>query len=33
MLWALGLILVGRLVALGLGFMLWETDQIPAEPD
>ena len=32
-LWALGLVVVGRLVALGLGFMLWETDQIPAAPD
>ena len=33
LLWGLGLCLTGRLVALGFGLMLWETDQIPAEPD
>ena len=33
LLWGLGLCLVGRLVALGFGLLLWESDQIPAEPD
>lgn len=33
LLWGLGLCLLGRLVALGFGLMLWETDQIPAGPD
>ena len=31
--WGIALFLVGRLVALGLGLLLWESDQIPAEPD
>ena len=33
LLWGLGLTLVARLVALGLGLMLWQTDQVPAGPD
>lgn len=33
LLWGLGLVLVGRLAALGLGLLLWETDQIPSGPD
>lgn len=33
LLWGAALVLVARLVALGLGLMLWETDQIPEGPD
>jgi hypothetical protein len=33
LLWGIGLSLAGRLVALALGLLLWETDQAPAGPD
>lgn len=33
LLWGIGLTIAGRVVALGLGLMLWQTDQIPAGPD
>jgi Gpi18-like mannosyltransferase len=33
LLWGIGLTIAGRVVALGLGLMLWQPDQIPAGPD